>query len=101
MDDLFCKPSDHDDWLALNKFIEYVDVEIRCLSKLDDPQSLARAFAKFDDYIAVGCAYAKLGDKFNFLLIGTAIQNIGGAFLLAKIQMARDIKLAEITNPTL
>jgi len=50
--------------------------------------------------IALGSAYAKLGDYIPIWLVSGVVQNLGGAYLLANIKIAREVKLVEITNPT-
>ncbi|CAD8170191.1 unnamed protein product [Paramecium pentaurelia] len=93
LDDLFCKPQTDDEWIQLNRYIEFVN--------LDDPQSLSKQFDQFYDYIAMGAAYCTLGQKYSNTLISLIVQNVGGAAMLIKKQTARNIKTKEITNPSL
>ncbi|CAD8107291.1 unnamed protein product [Paramecium sonneborni] len=93
LDDLFCKPQTDEEWIGLNRYIEYVNI--------DDPLSLSKQFDLFYDYIAMGAAYCTLGSMYSNQLINLIVQNVGGAVMLVKKQAARNIKIKEITNPSL
>ncbi|CAD8063897.1 unnamed protein product [Paramecium primaurelia] len=92
LDDIYCLSNTHQEWAHLAKYIQFID--------LDDPEILDLQFEKFNDYISVGCAYAKLGNMIKLPVFSMIFQNLGGAFLITNIEKARQIKLKEMTNPS-
>ncbi|CAD8175394.1 unnamed protein product [Paramecium octaurelia] len=92
LDDIYCLSNTHQEWAHLAKYIQFID--------LDDPEILDLQFEKFNDYISVGCAYAKLGNMIKLPVLSMIFQNLGGAFLITNIEKAKQIKLKEMTNPS-